>query len=221
MLRVRDAMTREVATLGSGASAAEAWNLCQEKGIRHLPVVDDGRLVGLVSDRDLRDVSAPRGSGGESNTLSWTRLGDIMSTRLATIHPLATIDHATRELHDRKIGCLPVVADGELAGIITSSDMMQILLELVGAHDRRGSWVEVEVANEPGQLSDVTDVIRDHKVNIGGVFLSPAGRASHRLIVLRLETMNPSGTVKALEEAGYKVTTVEASSQPEPTLEES
>lgn len=214
-------MTRDVATLGSGASAAEAWSLCRERGIRHLPVVDDGRLVGLVSDRDLRDVSAPRGSGGESNTLSWTRLGDIMSTRLATVHPLDTIDHAARELHARRIGCLPVVADGGLVGIITSSDMMEILIELVGARDRRGSWVEIEVANEPGQLASVTDVVRDRQVNIGGVFLSPADRASQRLIVLRLETTNPSGTVKALEEAGYKVTTVEASTTPEPTLEES
>ena len=214
-------MTRDVATLGSGASAAEAWNLCQERSIRHLPVVDDGRLVGLVSDRDLRDVSAPRGSGGESNTLSWTRLGDIMSTRLATIGPLETVDHAARELHDRKIGCLPVVDGGELVGIITSSDMMQTLMEILGARGRRGSWIEIEVPNEPGQLANVTDVIRDRKVNIGGVFLSPADRASHRLIVLRLETTNPSGTARTLEEAGYKTTTVRAPSQPEPTLEES
>jgi acetoin utilization protein AcuB len=220
MLRVRDSMTREVVTLGPDASAAEAWRLCREGNIRHLPVVDGGRLVGLVSDRDLRDASPPRGSTGERDALNWSRLGDIMSTELATIHPLDTIDHAARELHDRKIGCLPVVAEGELVGIITSSDMMRALIELVGARDH-GSWVEVEVPNEPGQLANVTDVIREKKVNIGGVFLSPAGRASNRLIVLRLETTNPSGIVKALESAGYKITTVEASSNPQPTLEES
>jgi CBS domain-containing protein len=123
-----------------------------------------------------------------------------MTTGLATIHPLDTIDHAARELHDRKIGCLPVVADGGLVGIITSSDMMRILVELVGARDR-GSWVEVEVPNEPGQLANVTDVIREKKVNIGGVFLTPAHRASNRLIVLRLDTTNPSGIVKAFETA--------------------
>jgi acetoin utilization protein AcuB len=98
--------------------------------------------------------------------------------------------------------------------------MMRILVELVGARDR-GSWVEVEVPNEPGQLANVTDVIREKKVNIGGVFLTPAHRASNRLIVLRLDTTNPSGIVKAFETAGYNVTTVEASRNPEPTLEES
>ena len=220
MLRVRDSMTREVVTLGPEASVAEAWGLCQELKIRHLPVVEGGRLVGLVSDRDLRDVSPPRGSGGERETLGWVRLRDIMSTDLVTIHPLDTIEHAAREIYDRRIGCLPVVADGELVGIITSSDMMRTLIELVGAHGF-GSWVEVEVPNQPGMLANVTDVIRERQVNIAGVFLAPAPRASNRVIVLRLETMNPTGIVRSLQDAGYKVTTVESSAPVEPTLEES
>jgi acetoin utilization protein AcuB len=220
MLRVRDSMTREVVTLGPEASAAEAWGVCQELGIRHLPIIEAGRLVGLVSDRDLRDISPPRGSGGERDTLGWVRLRDIMSTDLVTIHPLDTIDHAAREIYDRKIGCLPVVADGELVGIITSTDMMRTLIELVGAHGI-GSWVEVEVPNQPGMLANVTDVIRERQVNIAGVFLTPAPRASNRMIVLRLETTNPTGIVRNLEEAGYKVTTVETSASLEPTLEES
>jgi len=214
MLRVRDAMTRDVVTLGPQASAAEAWGVCQEMGIRHLPVAEGGRLIGLVSDRDLRDVSPPRGSGGENDTLSWVRLGDIMSTGLVTIHPLDTIEHAAREIYDRKIGCLPVVADDDLVGIITSTDMMRTLTELVGAHGR-GTWVEVEVPNEPGTLAEVTDVIRDSKVNIAGIFLGQADRETKRIIVLRLETANPEGTVRALEAAGYRVTTVESSAPAE------
>jgi len=212
-------MTREVVTLGPEASAAEAWSVCQELGIRHLPIVEGGRLVGLVSDRDLRDVSPPRGSGGERDTLTWVRLRDIMSTNLVTIGPLDTIEHAAHEIYERKIGCLPVVAEGELVGIITSSDMMRTLIELIGAHGI-GSWIEIEVPNQPGMLASVTDVIRDRRVNIAGVFLAPAPRASNRLIVLRLETTNPAGTVRSLEEAGYKVTTVKSSVPVEPTLEE-
>lgn len=220
MLRVRDAMTREVVTLGPEASAAEAWGVCQELGIRHLPVVEGGRLVGLVSDRDLRDVSPPRGSGGERETLGWVRLRDIMSTDLVTIHPLDTIEHAAREIYDRKIGCLPVVADGELVGIITSQDMMRTLIEFFGAHSV-GTWVEVEVPNKPGMLANITDIIRERQVNIASVFVAPAPRASNRMIVLRLETTNPTGIVRNLEEAGFKVTTVESSTPVEPTLEES
>ncbi len=207
MLRVRDSMTRDVITLGPEASAAEAWALCKEHNIRHLPIMQEGRLVGLVSDRDLRDV---RGGDRESDTPRWVRLGDMMTRNVVTIHPLDTIEHAAREIYDRKIGCLPVVADDELVGIITSADMMRTLIEMVGAHGI-GTWVEVEVPNEPGTLADVTDVIRDRKVNIASIFLGPASREANRLIVLRLETTKPAGIVGSLREAGYGVTTVESS----------
>jgi acetoin utilization protein AcuB len=207
MLRVRDSMTRDVITLGPEASAAEAWALCKEHDIRHLPIVQEGQLVGLVSDRDLRDV---RGGDRESDTPRWVRLGDMMTRSVVTIHPLDTIEHAAREIYDRKIGCLPVVADDELVGIITSADMMRTLIEMVGAHGV-GTWVEVEVPNEPGTLAEVTDVVRDRKVNIASIFLGPASREANRLIVLRLETTKPAGIVEALRDAGYGVTTVESS----------
>lgn len=210
MLRVRDAMTQEIITLGPEASAAEAWALCREHRIRHIPIVDGGRLAGLVSDRDLRDVSPP-GGDREADTLRWVRVGDMMTRDLATIHPLDTIDHAAREIYERRIGCLPVVDEDGLVGIVTSSDMMRTLIELVGAPGY-GSWVEVEVLNKPGQLSNVTDVIRDRQVNIAGVFVAPADRETYRTIALRLETGNPAGTVRGLEEAGYRVTNVETSS---------
>lgn len=220
MLRVRDAMTREVVTMDPEASAARAMAACREYGIRHLPIVEGGRLVGLVSDRDLRDVSPSRNTPDQENTLAWVRLKDMMTREPVTIHPLDTIEHAAREIYDRKIGCLPVVADGELAGIVTSSDMMRSLTELVGAHGG-GSWVEVEVPNETGTLAGLTTTIAENRVNIAGIFLTPAQRASHRLIVLRLETTNPTGTVKVLKDAGYAVQSVESTAAVNPTLEES
>ncbi len=210
MLRVRDAMTRDVVTLGPEASAHEAMGICRERGIRHIPIVEKGRLVGLVSDRDLRDVSPPRGGRDQENTLAWVRVRDIMSTDLSTISPLDTIDHVAQEIYDRKIGCLPVVDGRELVGIITSQDMMRTMIELTGAHVR-GSWIEVEVPNQPGALAGVTDAIRDRQVNIAGVFLGPAPKATHRIIVLRLETTNPKGIAQSLEEAGYQTRIVESS----------
>jgi acetoin utilization protein AcuB len=213
-------MTREVATLGPQASAAEALGRCREHGIRHLPVVEDGRLVGLVSDRDLRDVSPPRGTSDAENTLSWVRLVDIMTRGVETAHPLDTIEHAAHRMHVGRIGCLPVVADGELAGIVTSSDMMQTLTELVGAGER-GSWVEVEVPNEPGSLAGVSKLVGERGVNIAGIFLSPAKQSTHRMIVLRLERTDPSGVAKALSEAGYRAYGIEPSSPVSTGYEES
>jgi len=220
MLRVRDAMTREVVTVGPEAGANEAWGLCREKNIRHLPVVDGGRLVGIVSDRDLRDVSPPRGTQDQENTLGWVRVRDIMSASVVTAHPLDTIDHAARVIYENRFNCLPVCAEGELAGIITSSDLVRTLVELAGAQGR-GSWVEVEVLNEPGQLAEVTSVIRDRHVNIASVFLAPASRDAFRTIVLRLETTDPVSVARSLHDAGYSVTATESSAAVETTLEES
>ena len=218
MLRVRDAMTRDVITVEPEASAAQAWGLCRERNIRHFPVVEGGRLIGIVSDRDLRDLSPPRDTPDQENTLGWVRIRDVMSAEVVTAHPLDTIEHAARVIYEHKFNCLPVVADGGLVGIITSSDLVRTLVELIGAHDP-GSWIEVEVPNEPGTLAGVTDVIRERHVNIGGIFLGPAGRASYRTIVLRLETTDPSSVAESLVTAGYLVTSTESTAPAERYLE--
>ena len=218
MLRVRDAMTRDVVTVDPEASAAQAWGICRERNIRHLPVVDDGRLIGIVSDRDLRDLSPPRDTPDQENTLGWVRIRDVMTPEVVTAHPLDTIEHAARVIYEHKFNCLPVVAGGELVGIITSSDLVRTLVELIGAHGT-GSWIEVEVPNEPGTLAGVTDVIRDRHVNIAGIFLGPAGRAAYRTIVLRLETTDPSSVAESLVAAGYLVISTESTASAERYLE--
>jgi acetoin utilization protein AcuB len=209
MLRVRDAMTQDVVTVGPEESAARAWGLCRERNIRHLPVVEGGRLVGIVSDRDLRDLSPPRDTADQENTLGWVQIRDMMSTGVVTAHPLDTIEHAAKVIYENRFNCLPVVADDEIVGIITSSDLVRTLVELTGAHGE-GSWVEVEVPNEPGQLASITEVIRDRHVNIAGIFLGPANREAYRTIVLRLETTDPTSIAGSLTDAGYVVTSTES-----------
>ncbi len=218
MLRVRDAMTREVVTVGPETGVGEAWGLCRERGIRHLPVVEGGKVVGIVSDRDLRDISPPRDTPDQENALGYARVREIMTTDVVPAHPLDTIEHAARVIHERGFNCLPVVADGELAGIITSSDLVRTLFDLIGA-GVEGSWIEVEVPNEPGTLAGITDELRNRHVNIAGIFLAPAAREAFRTIVLRLETMDPSSIARTLEGAGYTVTTTESSAPADRNLE--
>ncbi|WP_119067149.1 CBS and ACT domain-containing protein [Rubrobacter indicoceani] len=222
MLKVRDSMTREVATLAPEASVAQAWQLLREREVRHIPIVEGGRLVGLVSDRDLRDASPVRKSddGGEDeNVFGWASMRDIMTTKPVTISPFDTIEHAAREIYDRRIGCLPVVEGGDLAGIITSSDMMRTLIELFGA-GKPGVWLEVEVSDEPGALAGIVDAISDRHVNLASVFVAPGHRVSDKVIALRLETTNPKGIVGALEDAGYAVETVESTAEVNTSHEE-
>ena len=220
-------MTGNVIALEPDASAAEAWSICQDNSIRHLPICDGERLVGLVSDRDLRDVGAPRRAHAEEDALAWVRMRDIMSTDLVTVSPSDTLDHAARQLHDGRIGCLPVVHEEELVGIVTSSDMLWVLIELIGGFGV-GSWVEVEVRNQPNVLAEMVEVLRESQISIASIFLASTQRASyrthaatHRMALLRLESTHPYSVARRLEDAGYRARGVESSAPLDPSIEES
>ena len=103
---------------------------------------------------------------------------------------------------------------------MTSSDMMRILTELIGA-DERGSWVEVEVRNEPKALAGVANLVGELGVNISGIFLSSAHKSTHRIVVVRLGRVDPSGVVSALKEAGYSAYGVDSSAPVSTSFEES
>ena len=203
---VRDSMTRDVVTLSPQTTAAEALALCREKGIRHLPVMEEGRLVGMVSDRDLRLATPALGDEARAEALGRMQVRDVMSTNVRTARPDDPIEVAANLMRDCKIGCLPVVEDGEMVGIITSSDVMEALVYLVGAHEP-GSRMVVAIPDRPGALAGAAGVFGICNVNIVSVVAGPVSESlpGERLAVFRIDTINPGETVERLAEAGYTV----------------
>ena len=204
MLLVRDSMVREVITVSPGTTAAEALKLCRERRIRHLPVMEGGRMVGLISDRDLRAATPALGDPNRAAALQKILVGDEMSREIATADPDDPVEQAAMTMHEKRIGALPVVEADELVGIITTSDVMAALVRLVGAHVP-GSRLEVAFPDRPGALAEVAGVVRDQGVNIVSVLSSPDREGSGSVAVIRLATINPSGVVRGLEEAGFPV----------------
>lgn len=208
VLLVRDSMTREVVTAAPRTTAAEALRMCRERRIRHLPVVEEGRLVGLISDRDLRSAAPALGDPGRAEALGEILVGDEMTREVVTANPEDPIEHAAMAMYGKRIGCLPVVEGGELVGILTASDVMSALVRLVGAHEP-GSRVEVVLPDRPGSLAGVAGVVRDEGVNIVSVLASAERQVEdgevRRVAVLRLDTINPHSVVASLERAGYPV----------------
>ena len=210
MLLVRDSMTREVVTISPQTTAAEALALCREKGIRHLPVMEEGRLAGMVSDRDLRSATPALGDPARAEALQTIRVRDVMVRDVLTAHPEDPIEQAANTMREKKIGCLPVLEAGELVGILTSSDVMEALVYLIGAHEP-GSRVEVLMPDRPGTLAGVAGLFGELGINIVSVVAGArqeapeGGLLEGRIGIFKIDTINPKEAVDVLQQAGYRV----------------
>ncbi len=204
MLMVRDWMTGNLATLSPEVSVAEALTVCRERRIRHIPILEEGRLVGIVSDRDLRDASPALGDPERARTLRKIRVGDVMTREVITVDPQDSIENAAQQMYELKIESLPVVAEEELLGIVTSSDVMRALVMLAGLPEP-GCRIEVRVPNREGILAEVAGEIRDLEVDIFDVLSDPDRRSGSRTLVFQLATVDPSSVMQSLKTAGYEV----------------
>jgi CBS domain-containing protein len=134
MLTVGDLMTREVVTLEADDALIQVDDLLKRHHIRHVPVVHGGRLVGMVSHRDLIRALARQPVGTAAQPLS---VREVMTRDVETVEPHVSAREAIEKLLDRRFGCLPVVdAQGDLVGIVTESDFMRLALSLLNEHER-------------------------------------------------------------------------------------
>ena len=127
-MRVQDVMTEDVKTISPAAAADDAWSLMRFNRVHHLVVLRGRRVVGVLSDRD---AGGRRGAWVRANSL----VADLMTAPAVTVEPTMTIRQAANLMRGRSIGCLVVVESGHAVGIVTVSD----LLELVGRGLDRGA----------------------------------------------------------------------------------
>ncbi len=205
---VRKKMDTNVITITQDERATVAKKILKEKNIRHLPVVAGKKLIGLVTNMDIRKAEAsPVPSLGIhelGDLLEKITVGEIMTRNIITISPDISIEEATTLLHDNKIGCLPVVEDGNLVGIITEDDVMEILIDVMGMKEK-GSRMEIMVDDKPGALADLTRIIKENNVNIVSLLTDSAEDPGKRLVVFKLKTFYFTPIQKAMEAAGFNV----------------
>ncbi|MCC4265347.1 CBS domain-containing protein [Oceanimonas baumannii] len=135
---VSEIMSSRVLGLSPSASLAEARTLMQRHHIRHLPVIENEALIGLVSQRDIlaaQESSLEQGRNGQF--LEQHRLSEIMITGVTTVSPHAGIREAALYLQKHKYGCLPVVNKGKLVGIVTDSDFIAVAIHLLEVLDNQ------------------------------------------------------------------------------------
>jgi CBS domain-containing protein len=131
-MKVRGMMTGAIVSVSPMTPVAETRRLMREEHIRHVLVLDGPRLVGIVTDRDIRlNLPSPATtlSVGEINyILAKLTVGDVMTSLLMTIGPDHDVYEAARLMIDHKIGCLPVMEDDRVVGIITETDLLRALV---------------------------------------------------------------------------------------------
>ena len=205
---VRKKMHKDLVTISKDERMTVAKKILKEKNIRHLPVVEGKKLIGLVTNMDIRKAEASPATSLEIRELHYLldklTVGEIMTRNVITISPDISVEEAAILLHDNKIGCLPVVEDGNLIGIITENDVMEILIEVLGMKEK-GSRLEVQVDDKPGALADITRIIKESNVNITSVVTDISDQPGKRVVVFKLKTFYFEPIKKALEGAGFPV----------------
>jgi len=214
---IRDIMLTDPMTALPDARLPQLVRLLQRHGFRHVPIVDAGTLVGIVSDRDIKQsmLSAARSTEGKKREqlLEELTAGDIMTRRLVTIGPTAGVEEAARLMVMHRVSALPVTEGDRLLGIVTETDILRLFVRALGALEP-SSRLEVIALDRENRLTELVRTVEDTGSRISSV-MTLEGPNGERELVLRLATIDPGPAVQALEAHGY---VVRPASRSTPTL---
>jgi acetoin utilization protein AcuB len=203
-------MTKNPITVESETLVLDAQKIMKENNIRRLPVVDKGKLVGMITKHDLLEASpspATSLSVHELNyLLSKMKVKEIMKKNPVTLALDTPFEEALRIGQEKKIGAFPIVDKGKLVGIATESDIVRFLTRALGIREE-GSRITIEGLG--GKLTDLEKIIsiaNQHQTIILSMISLPRPEKKDWMIVLRLKTSDPDPIVKDFKKAGYNVT---------------
>ena len=198
---VGERMSHPIISIAPDMPVHDALDMFKRERIRRAPVVKDGKLVGIVSDKDLLNASPSPASSlsiWEMNyLLSKITVSEVMSKKVLTVTEETPIEEAARIMADNKIGGLPVMRDGHVVGIITETDLFKIFLELMGAREK-GVRITALIEEKPGQLAMITEAI----AKAGGNFVAFGQFAgedpSTRLVTFKVAGLTKDDAKKAV-----------------------
>lgn len=205
---VANRMTRNPISVRPEDKVDTAAALLKEHKIRRLPVVDHGRLVGIVTDKDLMRVSpsaATTLSKYEINSLlAKISIGEIMSDKVISVNESAPIEEAALLMSMNKIGGLPVTSDvGAVVGVITETDIFDALVEIMGLSEGK-TRIVVEVENKVGVVQDIAGIFAGAGFNIDS-FVTCRKDMGKYDIIIRGDFLNEAALIETLEARGYHV----------------
>ncbi len=209
-MRIRDMMTRNPITVDSKTLVLDAQKIMQENNIRRLPVVEKGKLVGIITKHDLLEASPSPATSLSIHELNYLLskmvVKDIMKKNPLTLTPDTPFEDALKIGQEKKIGSFPVMENGKLVGIATESDIVRFLTRSLGIREE-GSRITIEgLGGKWGDLQKIISIADQHQIVILSMISLERPEKKDWMIVLRLKTTNPDPLVLDYKKAGLNVT---------------
>ncbi len=206
---VSQSMTRKVVTVDRDTPLWQAYELMNQNKIRHLPVIDaDNRLVGIVTDRDIRSALPSKFAKGvyderEERQFKELKVSEVMSSKPVTISPTDTLQDALLLIQATKVGAFPVVdQEGKLKGIISVRDLLRAFINVMGI-GQPGTLLGIVVEEKVGQLKRIVDAITEENISFGSVLVARYWEKNKRAVFPYLLTNNVVRVKKKLKEMGF------------------
>lgn len=193
---VGNRMTKEPITVEPEDLSIRASLKMQAGGFRRLPVVRDGKLIGIISERDLRE---------HRGHLEQIKINGIMTENPVTVTAATTVEEAAQIMLERQIGGLPVVADGHLVGIVTASDILRAFLDVMGASHGGSSRIDFVLEGEEHGFVEATRLVSREGGEVLGVGTYREKLGDNPVCYLRLVGGTTDLIAKALRSRGFNV----------------
>jgi acetoin utilization protein AcuB len=207
-MQVGQVMTRKVITAGPDDSLKSVSDLMLKHRIAHVPIVDGGRLIGIISDRDFRSFIAPLKKGAKIKKAPHDPLAlnarDVMSDAVITADTGMNVADAVKLMLRLKIGALPVLDRGRVAGIITKDDLLGVFMEMLQALTQSSS-LYVELMDEIEDCEAVFSVLKNRKVSVLSYSATPKAGDHRQICHFRLSLCPIKKIVSDLRKKGVKV----------------
>ncbi len=211
-MRVKEFMSTDLVTVQVNTPILDAQKIMREKNIKRLPVMKNGKLVGLVTKHMLLEASpspATTLSVYELNYLiSKMTVKDIMVKDPVTLTPDTPVEEAIRLGTEKGIGGFPIVENGELVGIITQSDITKVIYEVLGIKGEGRRITIAGLGDRLGELKDIIEIMDKHKVAVYSLVTIPRKEKGEIVVIIRVESQNVDQLVEEMKSKGIKVTDV-------------
>ena len=190
---VQNWMTTDVVSVGPDTSLLKVGKLMKDHHIRRIPVVDEqGQVIGIISDRDVRDASPSKATTLDMYEMHYLlaelKAKNIMTAKPITVKPTDTVEQAALIMLDNKVGGLPVVDDsGKLVGIISDHDVFKALVDITGAR-LGGLQFAIELPDQPGTARPLFDMLRAHNARLLSV-LTVSNDDGNRHLFIRVRDL--------------------------------